>query len=319
MVMRLFTALLLVLMLISCFEPDERVLPYPGEIVTITDSVQVYQTWFDLESGLAVSVNKTDKWALAFESSEDGWKIITNSGGDWFIYNTYTTEFPVNSTLPGNLEGLFDNPASWPTSTAIGDWTIDNYTYVLSRYLNGSFSKAYHVRFLQFDSDSYEFIVYDDSPDTVEITKDRANTFSYYSIEEKAQVYPEPGKENYDLIFTSYYDKPTLFGQTIPYKVGGVLLNTWNTAAVLDSVMSWENIRPDIISTLEFSSRRDIPGYNWKNVAVDISGGGSASYTVKPGYNYIISTAQGNYYKLRFLSYTLDGRSGFPRFEYSEL
>jgi len=132
-------------------------------------------------------------------------------------------------------------------------------------------------------------------------------------------VYPEPDKAEYDLLFTSYYDRPTLFGQTIPYNVAGVLLNTWNTTGAIDSIRSFGEISMETIATLNFSQKRDIPGYNWKDVVVDITGGGSATYNVKTKYNYVIRTAQGNYFKLRFLSYTLDGRSGFPRFEFTSL
>lgn len=318
--MKPLSILLSICLLASCFDPDERVLPYPGDIITVTDSVQIYQTWFDLEKGISVKVNRADEWTLAFESSEDGWRIITNSGADWFIYNTQSAEFPADMFMPQGLEGLYDNQRLWPDSTAAGNWTVSKRTYILSRFVNGTFSEQKQVKFIYFDNESYEFIIlHDDNTDTVEILKDQSRNFSYYSAESNAQVYPEPDKENYDLLFTSYYDKPTLFGQTIPYKVGGVLLNTRNTAAVLDTLLPYEAIGADIISSLNFSSRRDIPGYDWKNVVVDISGGGSASYSVKPAFNYIIRTAEGNYYKLRFLSYTLDGRSGFPRFEYSQL
>jgi hypothetical protein len=155
--------------------------------------------------------------------------------------------------------------------------------------------------------------------DTVIIYKKDEVNFSYYSFKEHKQVEPEPEKTGYDLLFTSYYDLATLFGQTIPYQVGGTLLNIWQTSVAADTIHNYSDITYETISQLHFSRQRDIPGYRWKNVVVDITGGGSATYVVKTQYNYVIHTAQGNYFKMRFLSYTLDGRSGFPRFEFSRL
>lgn len=316
----LFLFTLLSVLFTSCFESDERVSPFPGQITTITDSVQSYQSWFDLESESVVSVNPVNEWALAFETSPGGWRIIVNSGADWFIYNTKVNTFPSAVNMPERFNGLFDNQQLWPDSTATGDWRKHDNTYLLARYRNGSFIDHKSVRFADYSDTSYIFY-YNDGirTDSVNIHKDSENTFSYYSFDKRSQVYPEPGKEAYDLLFTSYYDTPTLFGQTIPYKVGGVLLNHFNTMAVLDTLHNYGEIDIEMISGLEFSSQRDIPGFNWKEVVVDIAGGGIAMYSVRENYNYVIRTAQGNYFKLRFLSYTLDGRTGHPRFEFVKL
>lgn len=308
------------LIIYSCFDKDERVLPYPGEITSISDSIQTNQSWFDLETGTVVSSNPSADWELAFESNPEGWRVLVNSGADWFIYNTGSEDFATTVGMPVQLEGLYDSQRFWPDSTATGNWTLHDNIYLLARYENGRFGKHKKVRFLSFNEDAYEFYYVDSvAADTVTILKDGESNFSYYSFENNSQVYPEPGKTDYDLVFTSYYDLATLFGQTIPYKVGGVLLNTWNTNAAIDSIRSFAEIGTETISLLNFTGKRDVPGFNWKDVIVDITGGGTATYNVKTNYNYVVRTAQGNYYKLRFLSYTLDGRSGFPRFEYSLL
>lgn len=306
-------------LLYSCFEPDERVIPYPREITTINDSVQTYQSWFDLESG-NVTVNRIIDWDLAVESAPEGWRVVVNSGADLFIHNTQNTQFPAELQMPLQLKGLYDNQQLWPDSTATGDWTIHNNTFLMAKYATGKFTDYRHLQFMSSTDSTFIFrYISDSETDTVIMIKDQETNFSYYSFDEKRQVFPEPDKNTYDLVFTSYYDMPTLFGQTMPYKVGGVLLNASNTRAVLDTLHGFDEISNEIIPMLDFSDRRDIPGYNWKDVTVDITGGGSASYTVKSNYNYIILTAQGNYFRLRFLSYTLDGRSGYPRFEFSIL
>lgn len=317
--MRLLIVSVVSCLLYGCFEPDERVMPYPREITTINDSVQTWQSWFDLESG-NITVNRILDWDLAVESDPAGWRVVVNSGADIFIYNTKTIQFPADVQMPGPLNGLFDNQQLWPDSTAIGDWTTHRYTYLMAKYSNGKFTNYKHLQFMSFTDSTFVFRYFSDSEtDTVVMLKDQETNFSYYSFDKRSQVFPEPAKNTYDLLFTSYYDMPTLFGQTMPYKVGGVLLNASNTSAAIDTLHNFDDITRETIPIFDFISRRDIPGYNWKDVTVDITGGGSATYTVKSNYNYIILTAQGNYFRLRFLSYTLDGRSGYPRFEFSLL
>jgi len=320
MKMRVFLLPACFLLLISCFETDEQVIPYPGEITTIADSVQSVQSYFDLESAGTVKSNRVSEWQLGFESAAEGWRVIVNSGADWFIYNTGSEDFSVDVNMPARLEGLYDTQNLWPDSTATGNWTLHENIYLLALYENGSFSRPIKVKFLNYSDSNYTFYYEDEiMTDTVTLLKDPQTNFSYYSFSERIQVYPEPDNDEYDLLFTSYYDRPTLFGQTIPYKVAGILLNIWNTAGAIDSVHSFGAITIETAATLNFSRKRDFPGYNWKDVVVDITGGGTATYNVKTHYNYVIHTAQGNYFKLRFLSYTLDGRSGFPRFEFSRL
>ena len=129
----------------------------------------------------------------------------------------------------------------------------------------------------------------------------------------------EPDRSAYDMVFGSYYDMATNFGITMPYLVGGGLINVWQTTAALDSVTGYSEITTETIPALDLKPQRDIPGYNWKTVTVDVSGGGAATYDVKTHYHLLIRTAQGNYFKLRFISYSLDARSGYPQFEYQLL
>jgi hypothetical protein len=318
--MRIFILITLNFLIASCFENDERVHPYPGVITTISDSIQIYQSWFDLETGMVTSVNPAVDWELAFENRPEGWRIKVNSGADWFIYRTSIEDFTVPVQMPSTLRGLYDLQQLWPDSTATGNWNLHQKIYLLAKYKNGSFAEPWKIRFLNYTDSSYSFYFENSmNHDTVTIVKDNLSNFSYYSFRDGIQVYPEPDKAEYDIVFTSYYDTPTLFGQTIPYKVGGVLLNTLNTMAAVDSVRRFDEISISTIEALNFTGTIDVPGYNWKDVVVDITGGGSATYNVKSDYNYIILTAEGNYFKLRFLSYTIDGRSGFPRFEFSLL
>jgi hypothetical protein len=314
---------------VSCFKEDERAVPYPGEIVTIPDSIQKVQFYFDLESGFIAERHPINIWQLGFESKSDGWHILTNSGDSWFMFNTEVTTEPVPG-MPGKLKGLYDVPHAWPDSTAVGDWvTFENdvahYTrniYLLGKYTNGEFTDLRKIVFLEVSDTSYSFRYTNLSggfTDTITISKEPGVNFVYFDFKKNKQVNLEPDKSDYDMVFVSYYDLATNFGITMPYLVGGGLINVWQTTATLDSVTGYAKITIETIPALDLRPQRDIPGYNWKTVTVDVSGGGAATYDVKTHYIYVIRSAQGNYFKLRFISYSFDARSGYPQFEYQLL
>ena len=316
-----------IITMVSCFKEDEPVMPYQGVITTIYDSVQTYQSYFDFETGKVIAKNALTDWQLGFECGEEGWRIITNSGADWFIHNTQQTDPALPNNMPRMLDGMYDIQGLWPDSTTVGKWSYftgtrqyTNHVYSLGRLINGSFREIKKIVFREVTDSSYRFEYFEGNlSDTITIRKDHAHNFVYFSFTQGNQVQPEPERSAYDIVFTSYYDLATLFQQTIPYKVGGVLLNVWETESAADSSSTYADISIASLSRLNFSGQRDIPGYRWKSVTVDITGGGSATYEVRTNFNYIFKTAQGNYYKLRFLSYTLDGSSGFPRFEFQQL
>lgn len=314
----------------ACFEEDERVLPYPGIVSTIADSIQTNTSYFDLENRQLVKSHRHDAWQLGFACGAGGWQIITNSGANWFIYNTGQPIPDAILSMPDKINGLYDIQHAFPDSTAVGDWIHpegggDIYPgniYLLGHFVDGNFAGIKQLAFLGVNDTTYTFFYKEQDSgisDTVVLMKNDSVNFIYYSFDQHTQVSLEPDKHSYDLVFGSYYDLATLFGITIPYQVGGVFQNIWDTEAVVDSVTGYAAIEPEMIPALVFTSRRDVPGYAWKGVTVDLAGGGTASYAVKSNISYIIHTAEGNYFKLRFLSYTLEGRSGFPQFEYRRL
>lgn len=246
---------------VSCFEDDERAVPYPGEIVIIPDSIQKYQLYFDFESRSVAGRHPINAWQLGFESKPDGWHILTNSGNSWFIFNTGTTTEPIPG-MPGKLKGLYDVPHAWPDSTAVGDWvSFENgfarYTqniYLFGRYINGEFTDLRQIVFLDVSDTSYSFrytYLVGGFTDTVTISKEPGVNFVYFDFKTDKQVNLEPDRSAYDMVFVSYYDMATNFGITMPYLVGGGLINVWQTTAALDSVTGYAEITPETIPALD--------------------------------------------------------------------
>lgn len=313
--------------LTSCFEEDQRVLPYPGEVITVYDNIEYFQSYFDFESGEVVSSHSADLWQLGFECGAEGWHILTNSGANWFIWNSRQTDINAELSYPENKLWEFDNQSTYPDSTAVGDWLsfqgknriYTGHIYLLGRYSSGSYTDIKRIQFIETDSSEYNFLYKEGADvDTISIQKTDTTNFVYYSFDAKSQINLEPNKLKFDLLFGPYYDMATQFNLTIPYLVRGVFLNTENTTTILDSINFYDAIDFEKLAGYQFSSRRNVIGFDWKEANVNTSAN-YASYTVKENYTYIIQTSESNYYKLRFLSFTLEGSSGFPRFEYKEL
>jgi hypothetical protein len=314
--------------IISCFEKDKQISSYPGKVYTINDNIEKYQTYFDFETGNIIKVIPVDEWQLGFECGKDGWHILVNSGTQWLINNTQQTN--MDSAFIGSVgdHWTYDKQYYFPDSTAVGNWVIrgnsHEYTknvYLLGKYSGSSYTDIKKLVFLDVNDSLYHFYYSEtDSSfrDTVEIRKADSVNFVYYSFNSRKPLYLEPNKSRYDLVFCPYYDLATEFGVTIPYLVRGVLLNTNNTKACLDSIEIYNNIDIASLDKFVLLDQRDVIGYRWKEVYVDVNSG-TASYLVRKNYSYLIRTNEGHYFKMHFLSYTLNGSSGYPQFEYSLL
>jgi len=321
--------ILLIPILFSCFEKDKKVLPYPGEVSTISDNIEKYESYFDFETGNVIKTHLADAWQLGFECGTDGWHILVNSGAQWLIYNTEQTQIDSISNPPLSASWKYDIQKDYPFSTAVGDWlvkegSLTTYTknvYVLGKYSGNNYTNLIQLVFFEVNDSMYRFFYHDSAngySDTINIVKSDSVNFVFYSFTDKHQLNLEPDKSKYDIIFCPYYDLATEFGVTIPYLVRGVLLNVSKTKALLDSTDAYNQIHFESLLGQDFTNQRDKIGYLWKSVNVNTSSG-TAEYTIKINYSYVLHTAQGNYFKMHFLSYMLNGSSGYPQFEYLQL
>ena len=153
----------------------------------------------------------------------------------------------------------------------------------------------------------------------MDIIKTDSVHFVYYDFENDIQKYIEPALTRYDIIFTPYYDLVyDIVEIPLPYLVRGVFLNICNVSAALVTSKTFDEITWFEIDTAGFTFEQDFIGWEWKDVNIDFSGG-TANYNVRTDRTYLIKSFEGDYYKLRFLSYYLNGIYGFPSFEYKLL
>lgn len=329
---------LLMFVLSSCFKEDEMIPAHdPGDLieaeVDLGGGGYPLQVYFNLSDSSTVASNNRVNWDLAFESSEEGWHIFLNSSCFMWAGATGITDFEASIDTTG-LNWKYDPSDGNSDSTAIGQYfsinsqdsavQYTNEVYVIDRGLDSEGTprglkrlsilqfndSAYSIRYANLDgSEKYE----------LDVIKDPSRVFSYLSFDGSgSQYYPEPPKEEYDLLFTNY---TTLLytdaGEPVPYLVVGVLLNRYSVEAYRDIVMNFDEITYETALGLELTNRLDEIGYDWKDYVGELTQG---VYVIVEGLNYIIRDTEGFYYKLRFTSfYDSNGEKGHPSFEYQRL
>ncbi len=325
-----FYIIFTLLLLSSCFKEDEALPPYEGNVTTIINHIEYFQSYFDFESNKIVESFPADSWHLGFSCSPESKTIRTNSGAGWFIYNTYDTAFMVSSPPSEKNIWNFDHQGYFPDSTGVGkffeinnqDTNYTNYVYLLGKYIGGAYAQVYAIKFIHADQNSYT-LVYEESGhslqrDTMYIEKNRNKNFVYWQAGGQSTLDLEPEKTAYDLVFGPYYEIATQIGVTAPYLVRGALLNITNTRATIDSINSYYTINAANIPDYTFSQKRNTVGFEWKRVFIDQSSG-TASYKIRPNYCYLIQTSENNIFKFHFLTYQVNSENGYPSFEFEQI
>jgi hypothetical protein len=318
------------LMLTACFKEDSRVPPYPGEVTTIDHDITYWQSWFDLESDRVVSVNHISEWDMAFGSNPDSWHLRINSGNELFAYQSGLVDIESDYSISGDERWKYDKPDGNPDSSAFGNWcNTAEYPYLTrgdvfiigKKELQGY---SLYATIQPVSVDSVRYVMKYRKPGEqyvhqVEILKSDSVSFVYFDFGSGMQKNLEPAFTKYDILFTPYYE--LVYGIVeipLPYLVRGVILNSFRVSAALETSKTFDEITWFQIDTAGFTGLQNFIGWDWKDVTIDFAGG-TATYNVRSDRTYLIRSYEGNYFKLRFLSYYLNGVYGFPGFEYKPL
>lgn len=278
-----------------------------------------HQIYYNLENNQVVKQNLKTDWDLAFEASEEGWKIITNSARFAKVSEIINHNFQDFITTE-NLTWRTENPRGTNYGTAIGDYRNKNSVYIIDLGFNIDGSNAgykkiridsvnqsiYLIEYANLDNSEYRSKV---------INKNNSYNFKYLSFDDDNVKEIEPKKQDWDLIFTQYthlYDDPEL-----PpfYLVTGVLSNYLNNVLITkDTINTFEEIDNTIINSYEFSNDQNTIGFDWKTYIFN------EGYVVNSNISYIIKDVRNNYFKLRFIDfYNSNGEKGYPTFEVQKL
>jgi hypothetical protein len=153
---------------------------------------------------------------------------------------------------------------------------------------------------------------------TIDISKDADHNFNYVSLTGGKTVTVEPAKSNWDIEWTwsMYYD-PTA-GYIYSYS-DIVFINNLAGVTALERVYSSPEIAADAftkfnkdsVTKYSLQSKRDVMASNWRIT----TGTGKG---VKKDRFYVIKDVAGNFYKLKFSSFTEEegGTRGKPEIRY---
>lgn len=279
------------------------------------------QSYYDIESNTFVSSNPRQAWSLAFETAPDGFHIFTNSGKNMYVYPTTKTDF-ASVKFSDRGDQLWDRSCGSPDSTAIGDWRTNGCVYIIDEGADDNeVAQGYSkIQVLSVDAQGYKVRVskINNTHDVVlDIPKDTTYNLSFVLLGDDPKVLNvEPPKETWDLQFTRY--AYTFYDPFTSYMVVGCLSNRHHTTVAEDSTTAFNDITMANVAQYTFSKDLDAIGYDWKRVG-STTGGGS-DYIVDAKKNYIIRTAEGNYFKLHFVDFYDENKiKGTPTWEVQRL
>ncbi|MDP2724385.1 MAG: HmuY family protein [Bacteroidales bacterium] len=329
--------LVLILGTTSCFKKDTKIEPHPADTtkVEMIAMKQFYnnQVYFNLLKGEQVSQNIKSDYDLLFSSADTGFLIRLNTASFMMAAATNKTSFDQVMDTTG-LEWAFDPSSGNVDSTVFVDWIkilgtdtlFTQQVYVINRGLD-AYGHNLGLRKIIFHSlkkDRYSFSYCQmDNTDRhdVVVEKDPGFNTIQFSFETNESLQTEPLTDDWDLLFTQYTTMLiTDAGEDYPYLLTGVLINPSEVGVVFDTTMVFDEVTIDSVLYLNYSTKRDAIGYDWKELIGDINGG-DIYYKCRPNYNYFIKTRTGVFFKLKFTNFyePVTGEKGYPTFQYRRL
>lgn len=315
----------LALILFTACEKEEKayVLPAPGDgVVEQINMGSDYSKviFYDLNKE-TFTIEELADWDLALESTAEGYRALINGGTAVQIAPMGDTSFDALYNID-NAVWKWDPPSFSTDSSAIGNWADDQFiltreVYLLDRTVNSAFEQYKKFQLIEVTATYYliRTASLDGSNDQViRVDKDPNVSFVYLHLDKGSLAKYEPAKEEWDFMFTRY--RYVYFDMTpiIPYEVNGVILNA-NKVTATETRMPFESLTLEEAMKLDFTSRRDFIGFDWKYYDFD-----KEAYITDIKRVLIIRSHTGIYFKLRFIDfYDADGVKGAPTFEFQRL
>ncbi len=252
------------ILLSSCFEPDEVLPLVPNEMVTIeTDLSQRQATFVDLQD-INPSTNSVFKdWQLKFQNDANGWAIYLNTLSKVTVYNTRTTSYD-SITASFSLEDIswhLDIPTSSGAYPAIGMWGDFSFSapqsykdVYLVQWIHNGLTEVYKLQILDALEGAYQ-IKYGSLDgqytNTVWIEKNTNRQHSYFSLaENKILPNAEPPRDEWTICFTYLTDSITKhmnspYIPTVNKDYGiyqGLIINRVTSSIYIDTIRHLDEI-----------------------------------------------------------------------------
>lgn len=334
--------------LAACGKDDDGnvvIPPSEGETVTLnggTGANAENAAYVDMSAGEAVTV-KRSSWDLGFYCGSDFRVILNNTTSAGAKMTTATSlsaigaadtiglTLAINQAAPGPDQYAFFDPIDGSlTNTvipAISATAAENKVVIINRGTGGGIAPQPWIKALITRNGSgytvqYGGIQQTSNFTTVQVSKDGDYHFRYISFDGGTIVNVQPKKNEWD--FTWGYSVYQILGVG-PYNfsdliainnLSGVTAATkiYASAAVRNEAYTKFNRDSVNTSLAAFSGDRWAIGSSWRVTPAP----GSTNAGVRTDRFYVVKDVQGNYYKLKFISFAAEdgGERGKPVFEY---
>lgn len=290
----------------------------------------VNDAWYSLETGLVDTVTR-NTWDLGFTTSSFSISILANHAAgvevytyskgdtaDWAALDTAGMAWkPLYNSIDSRDEGAFSSNATghpdygWgiynmTTHNITGDSlyvikTVDGAYKKLAIEMRGSSANTWEFKYANLDGSDEQDILLNTGDYTTK-------SFVYYHIGGNSVVDLEPAKEDWDLVFTRYWD------YNIPYFVTGVQTN--ETHIVVQEVQEEGLDQATFVDYEEsaFSPDISIIGSDWKSINMT-----TFTYEVATDVVYFLKKygeSDSSYFKIYFTAFSIpDGKFTFTQEE----
>lgn len=323
-------------LLASCEKAENPIiLPAPGNLQTMAASMGLNydnQVYVDFKTGAQKSAPYRS-YDLAFEASENGFRIYLNTGKFMFVALTGDTNMVAADSTGKDWRTETDQ--LYDDSTAFGDYrdasgVSKGETYIVDRGRTEHFGSARWRKFKVLAvTSNYYTIRYSNYNNTgvtdFTIPKDPEYSLMYFTFDNGGtMVDVAPKKTDWDVVFTkytyTYYSEP-VNSPFRYYLVTGALLNKWsgcmNEQYRKDSTqlyVPFETFDASRLSDVNFNTLAAKIGFSWKDYDFTLG------YIIIPDRFYLVRDTEGYVYKIRFYDFYDDqGNKGTAKFEYKRL
>lgn len=282
-------------------------------------------------------------WDLAFYCGNDFRVLINNTTA---AMAKVTDKTDINAVSSADVAGVnfvldianpspeafamiddIDGDLSKTAIPAVSSTEAENKVIVIHRGTAGSVAERdlIKVRILRNASGSYtlQYAPIDATTfNTIDITKDEEFNFKYWSFEQ-GEVAGEPRKSEWDIMWTMAIYKTPLGNDFVAYVfsdlvainyLNGTMAVEKEYATAAEATAAFEGYNKEMAAIDVFSNNRWTIGSRWRKTAAP---GVTDPGVIKTRF-YLVKDNQGNYYKLKFLTFTSEdgGTRGKPVLQY---
>ena len=315
-------SILLLLVLSSCIPEEDKVIA-PAALdykqVRFEQSIYTTSTYFDFGTGQTVLISDFSNWDIAFDCRENSHYVKFNSSQN---VRGVKTDFRSLEASTFISDTFFLEEPTGVEDSFIGEWWLDSDTSNVYLIQGTSLGDIKIQLILNNKALNFNLIVENDGTEiSGSIEKNPSYNYNYLNLQNPNNSFiNEPLKDEWDIVLTQYTEYVPFQDTTLPfaqYLVRGVLSNRENNIEALriDWDLEFDNITINTANELEFTSDRNIIGYDWKRFSFDEN-----AYVVNPNLKFILKDNEGDIYKFRFIDFNNEtGERGFPLLEFGKL